>query len=276
MVLLEKAPDDVAISDICEGSVSVYSYAPIIPSFPWDLPDLRPSPESMGTKDSRFNHGVWGIRASLMRCLSPSLSSSPSSQSQSSQDSPLSTSYNFPSQVPTLNIFSAPAMDTPRRLQKRKLVSTRTSIPQAIDPCFAHEGDDQTPKSPPDNKQGFQVLSLLLLLNTWQSTEEDFHSPPNSHSTSRNVGPSLTETISPPSDRPSHDKANDSISPDIDRLVCLLDEEDELEKTKERSPEHNLRKKPRTSGEIVTLSLRKGKKEKQKTMTVASIKSYFR
>lgn len=111
----------------------------------------------------------------------------------------------------------------------------------------------------------------------------EFHSPPNSQSSSLT---SPADTISPPSDRHScaaPDEEVTNISPDIDRLGCILDqEEDEREKEGEkrrisRSPEQKLRKKRRKSAdEIVTLSLNKGKKEKQKTMTVASIKSYFR
>jgi hypothetical protein len=141
--LLERSPPLVSLSDLCEGNVSIHSYAPIVPRLPWDHPDLRPPPHLVHSKELRSRHGVWGTRLLLMKCLSPSLSSGSSSESQSSQESPPPFPSVGPAAVSLLNLFGASSLREPGRgrAHKRKSSSPEAEPPEGV----LREGGALTP-----------------------------------------------------------------------------------------------------------------------------------
>jgi hypothetical protein len=271
--LLQRSPELVSLSDLCEGNVSIHNFALIVPRLPWDQPDLRPPPHLVHSKEVRGRHGVWSTRLSLMKCLSPSLGSSSgsSSESQSSQESPLP----FPSLAPVslVNMFGAQSLREPRRLHKRKPSPRWDSAPAMP---ISEEGEGaglvEGIHTPPD-------INLT-------TEEEDPCSSLSSSSSHAPVPPPLG-TCSPPSGRfsPSHSEEEITVlSPDVDRLGSILEEEgacldeeqrrEQQQKGGEGSPVQRKRRRRTPAGDVVALPLAKGKN--QKTIFVASIKSFFR
>lgn len=331
-ILLQNAPDNITISDICEANVASVNFLPIIPRLPWDNPELCPPPHLLKSRMSIS--GIWSTRVKLMKGTSSTLLSSSSNDSNTILNNfNNNTSSTPPSSYEVLSSSSSPSSDdiscilsqsppgSPNSFQSKRLNNIKLFENSSLRPSRRSLTPHNSLKSSLSSllfSSSFsdrlsQLQSQSELTKSFSSSsptsvlsQEDIpKSPVNCHNEDFTI---QKEAISPPFQNNSRSSSSCSkvISPEADRLAPIKDINNNDNNNNNNNSnqnnnndikinnnnnistvnsrirndgnlnDSNLIQKKRKLPEVVEISVNnKNKGKKNKTILVASIKSYF-